>query len=111
MLKSIFTDIESLTDATFESVKTSLVEFYDETCEERPGVVAVRQSLKSLQALTVLDLRNQGKSLEIAGGLTIQEEDSLEQDLRVTRNVTSERPSDSSDSLSSSEYESDGSSE
>jgi hypothetical protein len=104
-LKLIFTDIEGLTDATFESVKTSLMEFYDEICEERPGVVAVRHSLKSLQALTGLDLRNQGKSLEIAGGLTIQKEEALEQDLSVTRDVTSERPSDSSDSLSSSDSE------
>ena len=111
-LKSIFTDIEGLTDATFESVKTSLVEFYDEICEERPGVVAVRQSLKSLQALTGLDLRNQGKSSEIAGvSLTIQEADLLEQDPGVTRDVASSRPSDSSDSLSSSDHESDGSSE
>ena len=107
----IFTDIEGLNEATFESIKTSLVEFYDEISEERPGVVAVRQSLKSLQALRVLDLRNQGKLLEITDGLIIQEEDLLEQDLGVTRDATSERLSDSSDSLSSSDRESDGRSE
>jgi hypothetical protein len=116
-LKSIFMDIDGLTDAMFESVKISLVEFYDEICEERPGVVAVRQSLKSLRALTTLDLRNQGRSSEISEtSLTVQEEDLLEQDLGFTRDVTSKRPSgtngsDSSDSLSSSDHESDVSSE
>jgi hypothetical protein len=114
-LNSIFTDIGGLTDATFESIKVSLVEFYDEICEERPGVVAVRQSLKSLRALTTLDLRNQGKWSEISdASLTVEEEEPLEQDLVLTRDVTSERPSgangsDSSDSLSSSDHGSDAS--
>jgi hypothetical protein len=92
-----------------------LVEFYNEICEERPGVVAVRQSLKSLRALTTLDLRNQGRSSEISDtSLTVQEEEPLEQDLSYIRNVTPERLSgatdfDSSDSLSSSDQESDAS--
>jgi hypothetical protein len=114
-LKSIFTDIEGLTDARFEWVKASLVEFYNDICEERPGVVAVRQSLKSLRALTMLDLRNQGRSSESSGvSLTVQEEEPLEHDLGYIRDVTSERLSgatdfDSSDSLSSSDQGSDAS--
>jgi hypothetical protein len=113
-LKLIFTDIERLTDATFESVDASLVEFYNELCEERPGVVAVRQSLESLRALTVLDLRNQGKSSGGSGmSLTIQEENMFEQALGFIRDVTSERPDandfSASDSLSSSDHDSDAS--
>ena len=88
------------------------MEFYGEICEERPRAVAVRQSLNSLQALTVLDRRNQGRALEIASvSLTIIEEELFEQDPGITRDVTFERPSDSSDSLSSSDHEPDASSE
>jgi len=59
-LKSIFTAVEHLNDVTFNSVRDSLSEFFQELCKDQPGVVAVRQSFKSFQALRTLDLRNQG---------------------------------------------------
>jgi hypothetical protein len=53
-LKGIFTDIEVLTDNSSPTMARSLRRFFHELCEEQPGVVSVRNSFESFEALTPL---------------------------------------------------------
>jgi hypothetical protein len=57
-LEAIFLTAKGLEGDTYMATSTSLYEFFEELCEEHPGVVPVREGLESFQDLASLDLRN-----------------------------------------------------
>jgi hypothetical protein len=57
-LEAIIVTLQGLEGDIDMTASTSLREFFEELCEESPGVVPVRQSFDVFQNLASLDLRN-----------------------------------------------------